>query len=264
MRSEHNRSDSDSGSRSDLSRRSFLERLFTATVVGALAPSALRALVLVPEVVVTGSDVAGLYTLDISTIPDLAEIGGSVRITIPGIALSPRVIVTRVSEDRFEAVNARCPHQGYRVRARQEGEDYLECEAHYSHFAYDGTYISGPANGKSLTRYETIYDGETTLQIEIPGLASVGSGRGEGATIELHSTGPMHGAILFRLQLDRPQNLRLTIWSLDGREVARPFEGLRGAGEWYIQADLSSLPSGPYLYRLEGDSGVLGSGKVVM
>ncbi len=261
MRSDNNRSES--SSRSDLSRRSFLERLFTATVVGALAPSALKALV--PELTVSGSDVTGLYTLDLSSIPDLAEIGGSIRILIPEVSSTFRVIITRVSEDRFEAVNARCPHQGYRVRARRDGEDFLECEAHESHFAFDGTYLSGPANGKSLTRYETIYDGETTLQIEIPGLAGVGSGAAAGEnSIALHSSGPMPGALLFRIHLEHPANLRLTIWSLDGREVARPFEGLRGAGEGYIQADLSDLPSGLYLYRLEGDAGVVGSGKVVV
>lgn len=254
--------DRGAGDASGVSRRTFLERLFTATIVGAAVPSALRALV--PRVTVAGESLSGRYRLDLATIPDLQSVGGSIRITIPEVGPTFRVIVTRVAEDRFEAVNARCPHQGYRVRARREGEDFLECEAHDSRFQFDGSYISGPANGKSLTRYETFYDGGTTLEIEIDELASVGAGGTGRSSIALHSSGPAPGALLFRVTLEHREHLRLSIWSLDGREVARPFEGTLEAGEEYLHADLSSLRSGLYLYRLDGDSGVVGSGKVVL
>jgi hypothetical protein len=45
----------------------------------------------------------------------------------------------------------------------------LVCPAHGSQFEPDGTFISGPARG-SLTQYNTSFDGNKILSIEIPGL----------------------------------------------------------------------------------------------
>ena len=245
-----------------LSRRTFLERLFTATVVGSLLPSTLRAVT--PEVRVEGGVISGIYTLDLTGIPELAAVGGSIRLVVPEVGPTFRIIVTRTGEETFEVVNARCPHKGFRVAAKREGENYLECEAHKSHFELDGTYMSGPANGENLTRYSTTFDGESTLQIDIDELASVGSRTLSEASIALHSSGPQPGHLLFSLVLHDPAVVTLSIWRLDGREVARPFEGRREAGEHFIGADLSELPSGLYLYRCVTAEGVIGVGKLTI
>ncbi len=262
MPSHRNNSNREQSDQSGLTRRSFLETLFTATVVGSLLPSALRAVT--PEISVSGNVISGTYRLDLSSIPELSEIGGSVRLVVVEVGPTFRIIVTRVGEASFEAVNAKCPHQGFRVKAAQQGDNSLECEAHRSHFEFDGTFISGPANGKHLKRYSTSYDGESTLEIEIDELASVASREVEGASIALHSTGPMPGEHLFQVVLPEPLDLRLSVWSLDGREVARPFNALLEAGEHYLRADLSSLPGGLYLYRCEGSARVIGVGKLTL
>lgn len=257
-----NREEVEGTESSGLSRRTFLERLFTATVVGSLLPSTLRSVT--PEVRVSGGAISGIYTLDLTTIPELAVVGGSVRLVVAEVGPTFRIIVTRTGEETFEAVNARCPHQGFRVRARREGEDFLECEAHKSHFEFDGTYITGPADGKNLTRYTTTFDGESTLLIEIDELAGVAARELSGASIALHSSGPNPGHLLFRVVLQDPAPLTLSIWTLDGREAARPHEGALEAGEHYLGADLSGLSSGLYIYRCHSEDRIIGVGKLTL
>jgi len=50
--------------------------------------------------------------------------------------------------------------------------------------------------------------------------------------------------------VDKPENVRLTLYSSALHEVSTPYNGLLGAGEQSIVIDTKYLPSGAYLYRL--------------
>lgn len=246
-----------------ITRRSFLERLFTGAVVAAAAPTVLRSNV-VPEITVDATSISGTYTILLEDIPPIQPVGGSIRLVIREVSPTFRIIVTRVSEEAFEAVNAQCPHEDNKIRSRRNGEDFLQCEAHDSKFAFDGTYIEGPADGQNLKRYQTRFDGDQTLEIEIDELLSVGTNGTTSSSIALHSSGPMPGSVTFFVESTRADRIALTIWSIDGAEVARPFDGQIPSGRTPIAADLSHLPSGLYLYRCVGTDGVIGSGKLVV
>lgn len=246
---------------SGLSRRSFLERIFTATITSAIVPSVLLGQT-APRIATTANSVSGTYTLDLNDVIVLQTVGGSIRLTISEISASFRIIVTRVSETQFEAVNARCPHEGNRVKAREGTNDFLVCEAHDSHFEFDGTYISGPADGKSLTRYTTTFDGTSIVQIEIDALAAVEEAGSRSAYIAIHSTGPLSGQVVFEYALDRAVHVTLAIWSLEGKEVLQPLSAYREAGTYRLPCDVSSLAAGVYLYRLSTPDRIIGSGKL--
>ena len=247
-----------------MTRRDFLERIFTATVIGVATPSLLTARI-VPKIVQKENSLNGLYTIDLETYFQLQEIGGSLRFTISEINSRFRIIVTRVSEETFEAVYARCPHQDFLIKAREFDNNYLECSGHQSRFQFDGTLIPGFGPAKSsLKRYTTFYDGASTLTVEIDELASVATFESDSSYVTLHSTGPLDNQVVFKFATTRSQHLLLTIWSLDGREVLRPLDGITEAGTHYLPCDLSSLDSGLYLYRLTTPTGVIGTGKVVL
>ncbi len=247
-----------------ISRRSFLERIFTATIVGAAVPSMLTAGI-VPKLALKKESLSGLYTIDLNTYFQLQEIGGSVRLLIREIDSRFRIIVTRVSEDHFEAVYARCPHEDFLVKAREFDNNYLECSGHRSRFAFDGTLIPGfgPAE-TGLKRYTATYDGEETVTVEIDELASVSTSESAGSYVTLHSTGPLANQVVFKFGTRRAEHLVLSIWSLEGVEVFRPLDERREAGSHYLPCDLSSLESGLYLYRLTTPSEVIGTGKVIV
>lgn len=258
----HN-TDHTSSADSGLSRRSFLERLFTAAVAGAVAPSILFGRV-APRITQTATGFTGLYTLDLNDIPLLQIVGGSIRLVVSEIDASFRIIVTRVSETQFEAVNARCPHEGELVIARRGSNDFLQCSAHESRFQFDGTFISGPADGKNLTRYATTFDGVSILQVEIDALAGIEESAGTSTYVKVHSTGPLPGQVVFEFALEKAASVTLGIWSLDGREVLRPLDEHREAGTHRLPCDTSSLAAGMYLYRLVTAGSVLGTGKLVV
>jgi Rieske Fe-S protein len=81
----------------------------------------------------------GKLSVRVRDIPELKEIGGSVRIgTIKG---SP-VALTRTGASSFVAFTLICPHQGITVKKADGG---WNCEAHGSKFEANGDLNFGPA-----------------------------------------------------------------------------------------------------------------------
>lgn len=81
----------------------------------------------------------GKLEVNIKAIPELAAVGGAVRIgTIKGVP----VAVARTGQNSFKAFNLRCPHQGVTVARSAQG---WECPAHGSQFEADGDLVLGPA-----------------------------------------------------------------------------------------------------------------------
>lgn len=69
---------------------------------------------------------------------------------------SQRVIVVRLANNEFIAVQSNCTHQGVTVAFRANQNDFY-CSAHGSSFQLDGTVINGPA-GSPLRQYKYSFD----------------------------------------------------------------------------------------------------------
>jgi nitrite reductase/ring-hydroxylating ferredoxin subunit len=95
---------------------------------------------------------------------------GSVRLRVTGMPTSfSEIIVTRLEGSQFFAVTSRCTHQGTTISTLNASTGLLRCPNHGSQFQPDGTLVNGPAT-TSLAAYQTSFDGNKLLSIEIPGL----------------------------------------------------------------------------------------------
>ena len=62
-----------------------------------------------------------------------------------GVVSEDGVLVLQLTEGKFTAFDAVCPHQSFRV-SPPDGKGIITCRGHDSHFkAADGSYIDGPA-----------------------------------------------------------------------------------------------------------------------
>jgi hypothetical protein len=66
-----------------------------------------------------------------------------------------------------------------------------------------------------------------------------------------------------RFSLERAGRVRLSVYDVRGREVARPFAGMKDAGTHDVAVDLSAHPAGVYLLRLESEGGGAAERKIV-
>lgn len=95
--------------------------------------------------------------IKISDYPSLNKVGGYEMI-------SSKIIVIRISESKFVALNITCTHKKCDVEF--DGTKF-ECPCHGSEFSKTGKVLNGPAK-KSLTSYQTEYNSEdNTLTINI-------------------------------------------------------------------------------------------------
>lgn len=69
------------------------------------------------------------------------------------------ILVRRLADGQFIAVDARCPHSGCKVQAEPEG--YV-CPCHGSAFGTGGELLAGPAQ-QALRRYPADLDGDTLV-----------------------------------------------------------------------------------------------------
>ncbi len=61
---------------------------------------------------------------------------------------------------------------------------------------------------------------------------------------------PFNPSTTISFILQRTGRVSLTIYSITGEEIARPFDGVRPSGSYRFQFDGSQLPSGVYFYQL--------------
>jgi Rieske Fe-S protein len=95
--------------------------------------------------------------IKISDYPSLGKVGGYEKI-------SSKIIVIRVSESKFIALNITCTHKKCEVEF--DGTKF-ECPCHGSEFSKTGKVLNGPAK-KNLISYKTEYNSEeNTLTINI-------------------------------------------------------------------------------------------------
>lgn len=81
----------------------------------------------------------GKLSVKLKDLPALSTEGGAVRIgSIKGV----HVGIARIANNKYVALDLRCPHQGATVSADPKG--WL-CNAHLSEFESDGDLLLGPA-----------------------------------------------------------------------------------------------------------------------
>jgi Rieske Fe-S protein len=88
----------------------------------------------------TGNLSSGTITVELSSVPSLATIGGVAIIVTSGLS----VLVSKQSDTSYVAVNAICTHEGCTVD-RFAGQRYV-CPCHGSEFTFVGNVVQGPAS----------------------------------------------------------------------------------------------------------------------
>jgi Rieske Fe-S protein len=86
---------------------------------------------------------ANRVDVDLGKVPQLAELGGAVKIRAS--ALPDPLIIARTAEDTYVVASIQCPHRGVEVEYQPE-EGGFECASlGSSRFALDGSLQGGPA-----------------------------------------------------------------------------------------------------------------------
>ena len=110
-----------------------------------------------------------VFRMSFDDFPQLKNSYGSVRLKVPGIpSSSSQIVVTRMPDNKFYAVTAKCPHNGVAVNPFKKGVGLL-CPAHGSKFEANGKKVNGPARS-SLKSYKATYNGSAAVSVEFPDL----------------------------------------------------------------------------------------------
>jgi len=99
---------------------------------------------------VTGPTFDQEVLVDLSEYPELASVGGVVRLK----GVNPPVALARLGEDQFAALSLICPHAGGTVQWTGSG---FRCPVHGARFSSDGEWTGGQPTS-NLREYPTTYD----------------------------------------------------------------------------------------------------------
>lgn len=152
-------------------RREFI-RLFAIGALGMGWCGPLRHLFVV-EAQAQSQGGTGIFVCDLSVSPftTLQNTNGSIRVRVTGTPTSfAEIVIMRLANNVVHAVTSRCTHQGTTVNPFNGS--FIQCPAHFSRFAADGSVLSGPAT-LPLTRYTTQFQVSPApgiIKIEIPNL----------------------------------------------------------------------------------------------
>jgi nitrite reductase/ring-hydroxylating ferredoxin subunit len=117
--------------------RSFMDRLMG------------RPLTQLPQIEGAWSMEGDILTLDLNKLPELASLGGAVR--IEGDALNDPILIVYGEDKNYYAFKNACTHAG-RMIDPVAGTMTLECcSASSSTFDYQGNVLSGPAEGSIIS-----------------------------------------------------------------------------------------------------------------
>lgn len=105
----------------------------------------------------------GTVELDLSTVPELQQIGGAIKKTFASHNGGRPVLIIRLGQNEFVVFSAVCTHEGCDVGLPQ-GES-IPCPCHGSRFATaDGHVLQGPAS-RPLPRFASRYDATRNVLI---------------------------------------------------------------------------------------------------
>lgn len=75
---------------------------------------------------------------------------------------------------------------------------------------------------------------------------------------------PFNPSTTVNFSINKPQQIRLQIYDMNGRKVMEPVNDLKTAGNYSVQIDASSLASGVYIYRLITEKGIMRAKKMTL
>jgi CSLREA domain-containing protein len=114
-----------------------------------------------------------------------------------------------------------------------------------------------PVDGATLTDFRGTSEFGRAVQVQAaraPGdAAAVGTSEGQPDAYALHAAypNPFERATTLRFDLPEPAHIRLSVYDVLGREVARLVDAETEAGAHAVRFEGARLPSGTYLVRLE-------------
>ncbi|HYM35519.1 MAG TPA: Rieske (2Fe-2S) protein, partial [Steroidobacteraceae bacterium] len=95
--------------------------------------------------------------------PELQTVGGIYHLTID--ELEKDILVVRMTEDTFDAVDIKCTHKGCEVAFDQKSGKKFVCPCHGSEYSLKGEVLTGPSK-RALNWYETTFkDGTVTVRV---------------------------------------------------------------------------------------------------
>lgn len=234
------------------SRRDFLSKVLAVVAAAGLNPVTVF---LTPKDILAsgGGQTLGQFTVDLTLAKyaALKNVGGSVAISITGTSI--RIILTRFDSTTFYAVNRSCTHSGTLVNSFNKSLQRIVCPAHGSQFLADGTVKVGPAL-RSLTKYTTTFDGNTTVLVEIPGLA-VKDENSFAIAPELFQNypNPVSSKTTIRFKIGSFSKVTLSVTDALGHIIAVLTDGELSESEYSFDFDASVFSSGIYFYHLNVD-----------
>ncbi len=159
-----------------MDRREFLEKAGLAGFAVIAGSSVLGSLT-IPSAKASSRIAAGgirEIPLRLEDTPELKEIGGMYNLEIEDI--DKNLLVGRIGEDEFIAVDIKCTHKGCKVslkmhedpeKPKDDETPFLGCPCHGSTYDLNGAVTGGPSK-KPLIKYETSFkDGELIVKIPL-------------------------------------------------------------------------------------------------
>lgn len=140
----------------DTERREFLLTATSLLGLGLCLPAVLSVLQGCSSESKQPTEPGGTIELDLSTVPELQQVGGAVKKRFGERNGGRPVLIIRLSPTEFVVLSTVCTHQGVEVNL-PEG-NVIRCPAHGSRFATDsGRVLQGPAM-QPLQRFPSQYD----------------------------------------------------------------------------------------------------------
>ena len=152
----------DDGTRRDLLRRAAL--LAGAPLLGKILGGCARFIDASRDQRVPAS-VAGVLTVPLALVPELAKAGGFVVVHSPDVVDPPLLLIRPEAAAEYLAIFAICPHAGCELAWVGEDRE-VECPCHGSRFASDGRLLHPPATSNVPT-YPVSADGNGNLVVQL-------------------------------------------------------------------------------------------------
>jgi cytochrome b6-f complex iron-sulfur subunit len=137
-------------------RREFLQQALVLLGAGMCAPALAAWLQSCSSETKQPTESGGTVELDLSTVPELQQVGGAVKRTFEQHNGGEPVLIIRLAEQQFVVFSTICTHAGCKVGLPQSGR--IPCPCHGAQFATsDGRVLQGPASAP-LKRFASEYD----------------------------------------------------------------------------------------------------------
>ena len=245
--------DSNTKKNNELGRREFLGKALGATLSLAVVPSILTCAcdAFAKNEPLSFSPIK--VDLTLSKNAPLKNINGSVI-----VSTTIRIIITRISDTEFSAVDGSCTHEGFNLNPFNSTTKLITCTKHTSTFDEFGKIIhmNNPPNQRSLNRYKATYDGNTIVTIEDTILATENTAN-YGFSIEQNFPNPFSTTSTIRFTLSESSSVSIHIRNISGEEMQFHSLGKLGMGEHSLNLDGSQLATGTYFYELRTERGSL-------